>query len=108
MARVPRRIADEQGDPGDMVNFLIVGEEESMKKAFDAAGWVLVDRTKRDAVIHGLIATLSKQSYVEVPMSELYLFGRPQDFGFAHAEPFAVAASRHHLRVWKAPFTVQG
>ena len=108
MARVPRRVADQDGDPGDMVNFLIVGTEENMKQAFSAAGWVLVDRTKKDAVLHGLIATLSKQSYVELPMSELYLFGRPQDFGFAHAEPFAVAASRHHLRVWKAPFTVHG
>ncbi len=59
-------------------------------------------------MIHGLLASLSKQPYVELPMSELYLFGRPQDFGMAHAEPFAVVASRHHLRIWKAPFAVDG
>jgi len=41
-------------------------------------------------------------------MSELYLFGGPQDFGFAHAEPLSVVATRHHLRVWKAPLTVAG
>lgn len=107
-SRIPRRIADQQGDPGDMVNFLILGSEGQMQKAFQEAGWVLVDRTKKDAILHGLLATLSKQAYVELPMSELYLFGRPQDFGFAHAEPFAVIASRHHLRVWKAPFDVYG
>src|SRR5207253_423861 len=37
-----------------------------------------------------------------------YLFGRSQDYGLAHAEPFAVVASRHHLRIWKAPFDVNG
>jgi len=69
---------------------------------------VEVDRTNRDAFVHGLIATLSKESYVEVPMSVLYLFGRPQDYGLAHAVPFAVVAERHHLRIWKAPFDVDG
>jgi hypothetical protein len=39
-------------------------------------------------------------------MSQLYLFGRPQDYGWAHAEPIKVAAARHHLRVWKAPSPV--
>lgn len=107
-AKIPRRIGDQQGNPGDMVNFLILGTEDQMRKAFQGAGWVLVDRTKTGAVLHGLLSTLSKQAYVELPMSELYLFGRPQDFGFAHAEPFAVVASRHHLRVWKAPFDVSG
>jgi len=41
-------------------------------------------------------------------MSQLYLFGRAQDYGWAHAEPISVVASRNHLRIWKAPFTVNG
>jgi hypothetical protein len=51
---------------------------------------------------------LSKESYLTMPMSPLYLFGRAQDFGWAHAEPIAVVASRNHLRIWKAPFTAKG
>jgi hypothetical protein len=43
-----------------------------------------------------------------MPMSPLYLFGRQQDYGWAHAEPIKVVASRNHLRIWKAPFTVDG
>src|SRR5260370_3474385 len=43
-----------------------------------------------------------------MPMSPLYLFGRSQDFGWAHAEPIKVVASRNHLRIWKAPFEVDG
>jgi hypothetical protein len=106
--KIPRRIGDLQGNPGDMVNFLILGTEGQMRGLFQSAGWVTVDKTKKDAVLHGLVESLSKQSYVSMPMSELYLFGRPQDYGMAHAEPFKVVESRHHLRLWKAPFLVDG
>ncbi len=41
-------------------------------------------------------------------MSTLYLFGRSQDLSFARAAPLAVAAIRHHLRVWKTTETVGG
>jgi hypothetical protein len=107
-SKIPRRISDALGNPGDMINFLILGNQEQVLKAFQTAGWVTVDRTKQEAVLHGLLSTLSKESYVELPMSELYLFGRPQDYGLAHAEPLRVVASRHHLRLWKTPFTVSG
>ncbi len=105
---IPRRIRDKDGNPGDMVNFVILGSETRLKRAFQLGGWVLVDRTKADAVIHGLLSTLSKEEYVEMPMSELYLFGRPQDFGYAHADPYAVVATRHHLRVWQTENEVGG
>jgi len=51
---------------------------------------------------------MSKESYLTMPMSQLYLFGRPQDYGWAHAEPIQVVMSRNHLRVWKAPFEING
>jgi hypothetical protein len=105
-AKLPRRIADEGGNAGDMVNFLIIGSEAGMKDVFSKAGWVTVDADVKNALISGIISSLSKEAYLTLPMSELYLFGRPQDFGWAHAEPIRVAASRHHLRVWRAPFEV--
>ncbi len=106
--KIPTRIGDLEGNVGDRVNFVMVGSEEKVKQAFQAAGWVMVDRETKDAVLHGLIASLSKLAYLEMPMSVLYLFGRPQDFGYAHAEPIAVVSTRHHLRLWKAPFAVEG
>ena len=107
-ARIPRRISDKIGDPGDMVNFLILGSEDAMQKVFTTAGWVKVDSDVKDAVFHGLLNSLSKESYLTMPMSQLYLFGRSQDYGWAHAEPINVVKTRNHLRIWKAPFTVNG
>jgi LssY C-terminus len=107
-AKIPRRIGDKDGNPGDMVNFLILGTEDEMKKTFTTAGWVKVDADVKETILAGALASLSKESYLTMPMSPLYLFGRPQDYGWAHAEPITVVASRNHLRVWKAPFTVDG
>jgi hypothetical protein len=107
-AKIPRRIGDKDGNPGDMVNFLIVGSETSMQKVFTAAGWVKVDADVKETFLHGFLESMSKESYLTMPMSPLFLFGRPQDYGWAHAEPIQVVASRNHLRIWKAPFEVGG
>jgi hypothetical protein len=107
-AEIPRRVQDQEGNLGDMVNFALIGTEDQVKTAFQNAGWVAVDTTKANAVVHGLLQTLQHQSYLEMPMSTLYLFGRPQDLSYARADPITVAAERHHLRVWKAPETVDG
>ena len=105
---IPRRVTDQNHSPGDMVNILIVGTEEEMVKAFTTAAWVKVDKSVESTVLSGLMATLEKKDYLTMPMSTLYLFDRPQDYGFAHAEPVRVIMSRNHLRVWKSPYKVNG
>jgi len=107
-SKIPRRVSDKQGNAGDMVNFLILGSEAAMQRAFTTAGWVKVDADIKGSVLHGLIASLSKEAYLTMPMSQLFLFGRAQDYGWAHAEPISVVRSRNHLRIWKAPFEVKG
>lgn len=106
--KIPRRVGDKQGNPGDMVNFLVLGSEAAMQQVFTTAGWVKVDADVGATVLHGILESISKESYLTMPMSQLYLFGRPQDYGWAHAEPITVVKTRNHLRIWKAPFPVNG
>jgi len=108
LAKIPRRVADPDGNPGDMVNIFIVGTESEVTNVFTSAGWVQVDKTAKESVFTGLAATLEKKDYLTMPMSTLFLFGRAQDYGFAHAEPVKVVMSRNHLRVWKSPYVVEG
>jgi hypothetical protein len=105
---IPRRVSDQNHSPGDMVNILIVGTEDEMVKAFTTAAWVKVDKSVENAVVSGLLDTLEKKDYLTMPMSTLYLFDRPQDYGFAHAEPVRVVMARNHLRVWKSTHLVDG
>ncbi|HXQ26268.1 MAG TPA: LssY C-terminal domain-containing protein [Candidatus Acidoferrales bacterium] len=108
LEEIPRRVNDPQGNPGDMVNILIVGTQDQVVQVFTAAGWVQVDKSVQDTLVTGLVASFEKKDYLTMPMSTLYLFGRAQDYGFAHAEPVKVAMSRNHLRVWKSPYTAGG
>jgi hypothetical protein len=108
LAKIPRRITDQKGDPGDMVNALLIGTEEAVVQAFTSAGWVKVDRSVEKTVLAGFEDTIKKEDYLTFPMSTLYLFKRPQDYGFAHAESVRVLMSRNHLRVWKSPYMVDG
>jgi hypothetical protein len=98
-AKIPRRIGDKEGNRGDMVNFLIIGNEDEMKETFTTAGWVKVDADVKATVLAGALASFSKESYLTMPMSQLYLFDRPQDYSWARAEAVSVVASRNHLRI---------
>lgn len=108
LKQIPRRVSDPDGNPGDMVNVLIVGTQEQVVQVFTAAGWVQVDTSVRGTALNALLNSIEKKDYLTMPMSTLYLFNRPQDYGFAHAEPLKVAMSRNHLRVWKSPYDVDG
>jgi LssY C-terminus len=108
LRKIPRRVSDPQGKAGDVVNIVLVGTQEQVLQVFARAGWVRVDRSVQDAVMNAVIDSLKKKDYLTMPMSTLYLFDRPQDFGFVHAEPVRVAMSRNHLRVWKSPYQVDG
>jgi hypothetical protein len=108
LSRIPRRISDHQGNPGDMVNAFVIGSQAQLEKVFKAAGWVRVDSSVENSVMSAVMDSFEKKDYLTMPMSTLYLFNRPQDYGFAHAEPVRVAMSRNHLRAWKSPFLVDG
>jgi hypothetical protein len=105
---LPRRVNDQFNNLGDMVNFVIVGSEQQVQRAFEAAGWRLADKSVEEAIMNVVLVTYQKKDYLQMPMSTLYLFNRAQDFGYEQAEAYSVVASRHHFRLWKAPFTWNG
>lgn len=105
---LPRRVNDQFQNQGDMVNFVIVGNLQKVQDALTAADWHVADRDVKESVLKAALETYQKKAYLAMPMSELYLFGRVQDYGYEQAEPYAVVASRHHFRVWKAPFQWNG
>jgi hypothetical protein len=108
LAKIPRRVSDPAGKPGDMVNVLIVGTQDQVVQTFTSAGWVKVDAKVENTALNAIMDSIEKKDYLTMPMSTLFLFGRGQDYGFAHAEPVKVAMSRNHLRVWKSAYTVDG
>ncbi len=105
---LPRRVNDQFKNLGDMVNFVLIGSEKQVQSALDAANFHAADTDDKKAVLEAAMTTYENKDYLAMPMSTLYLFNRPQDFGYEQAEPIAMVASRHHFRLWKAPFTWNG
>jgi hypothetical protein len=106
--RIPRRVTDQFKNLGDMVNFVIIGSQQKLQAAISAAHWQLADQSTQVAVVSAILETYRNKDYRRMPMSILYLFNRPQDFGYEQAEAYSVVASRHHCRIWRAPFTWNG
>lgn len=109
LEKIPTRASGADARPGDFVNFLIVGTEADMKLAFQAAGWRIVDRTKTDtAPSPDRPASPSQNEYLTMPLSQQSLFGKSQDYSFVLDALVALAPARHDVRIWKAPFAVNG
>jgi hypothetical protein len=105
---LPRRVNDQFHNLGDMVNFVIIGAQKDVQAALDAARWHVADASNTMAAVNAAMQTYGNKDYLAMPMSTLFLFNRKQDFGYEFAEPIAMVASRHHFRIWKAPFTWHG
>lgn len=105
IGQLPKRTLDADGREGDGVNLAFVGSREVLTSAFERAGWVIADRSTPMALLH---AIEKPKSYVAMPMSKLFLFGRRQDYGFEMAEPVSVVKRRHHIRVWQTDSQIDG
>jgi hypothetical protein len=105
---LPRRVNDEFKNLGDMVNFVLIGSEKQVQDALAAANWHVADTSTPGAVAKAILMATQKEDYLQMPMSQLYLFDRVQDFGYEMAEPYAMVASRHHFRIWKSTLTYNG
>jgi LssY C-terminus len=108
LAKIPRQVLSSDGRPGDVNNFLILGSKHDMKKAMDAAGWDTVACTKLGVIWRDLFESLYIKAYRGIPMTKLYMFGRQQDYGYAHSRGLLSVRNRHHFRIWLAPFLVNG
>ncbi len=100
---LPRRVLDSEGNEGDMVNLLFIASEEKLEQAFAQAGWIETIQSKRQAVLH---AVHHPKNNVAMPMSRLFLFGRPQDYGYAIEDSVSTATRRHHIRIWKTDYEI--
>lgn len=108
LSRIPRQVFSSTGQPGDVVNLLIIGDRRDVRKAIGAAGWSRIACTKLGAVWHDIFDAIDIRGYRGVPMSKLYLFGRQQDVSYSNAKTPFSWWGRHHFRIWQAPFEVDG
>lgn len=105
LKNLPPRVTNRYGREGDMVNLIFVAQPEELEVAFARNGWVTTDPWKPVALWH-IAKYRSRDRYI--PMAEFYMFGRVQDYGYALPDPVATIRRRHHIRIWKTQYTIDG
>lgn len=87
---------------GDPVNIALLGSEPQIHGVMRSAGWTLADDVTLASSRRIVSSTLLRRSYLEAPVSPLFLFGRQQDFAYQQ-EVDGTPGKRHHVRFWRCP-----
>jgi len=106
LAKASQRSSTQKGTPGDPVNLVIIGSEQEIRQAFQQAGWDIPAAQQTQSIVKTMQAVVQGQGYGVAPISNLYLYGRPQDLAFEKV--LNTFAMRHHLRLWRAPIAAPG
>jgi hypothetical protein len=102
---LPPRTIDGEGRDGDMLNLVFVANQDDLEDAFARAGWIKTDKTKFPAFWH---LAMQRMHYAKLPMRRLFVFGRTQDYSYALPDSTSIVSKRHHLRIWKTDYQVDG
>jgi hypothetical protein len=105
MDYLPPRVFNREGREGDMLNLVFVAQQANLQEAFEHAGWVKTDKWG-PALVWQLLRRGTHDT--GLPMARFYLFGRVQDYSYALPDPAAVVSRRHHIRIWKTDYTLDG
>lgn len=86
------------GHPGDPLNFEITGSNGQLAASFSAAGWYRADEIDFVTSARISVDSILGRSYSTAPVSNLYLFGRKEDYAFER--PGKTVRQRDHIRFW--------
>jgi hypothetical protein len=88
------------GIPGDAINVGLVGDQNDILRAMDAAGWFPADPVTLRTSIEIIGSVILDRPYHDAPVSPLYYDGRKEQLAFE--KPAGKSADRrHHVRLWK-------
>jgi hypothetical protein len=92
--------------PSDLTNLAFIGSADALRRAFAAAGWVVVDSLTAETTYSTIRSVAENQGYKTAPMSVLVLDGKEPDY--AYAKTLNTFSKRHHLRIWTTSQSWQG
>jgi hypothetical protein len=87
--------------PGDPINLGLIGSKEDLQRSMHAAGWHTADPLGLKSDFRIAADTILRKAYPDAPVSDLFLFGRREDFAFEQpvgGDP----TKRHHVRFWRS------
>ena len=104
LATFPKVTTNADGIPGDPLNVGLIGTREEVMAAFTAAGWYRADPLGLGSDLEIAESVVLDRPDPNAPVSQLYLWGRPEDLAFE--KPVGASArERQHVRFWRTSET---
>lgn len=99
---IPSTNFTRDGQPSDPLNVRVIGTADQLSAAFVTAGWYRADEITLVTALRISIDAALGRKYSTAPVSDLYLFGRKQDFAFE--KPGRSVRQRDHVRFWRGRY----
>ncbi len=101
LAAFPKVTTNADGIPGGPLNVGLIGTRAEVMAAFAAAGWRQAARLGLRSDLEIAESVVMDRPDPTAPVSNLYLWGRPEDLAFE--KPVGESArQRQHVRLWRA------
>ena len=91
---------------GDPLNLVIIGGVEDAFSSLVRRGWSPTEVTWKGSMMRMMSSAMSRERYPYAPISNLYLFGRPQDVALQKSRDNI--HQRNHLRLWRSSMLYHG
>src|SRR6201995_3793364 len=99
LASLPMVTRTGSGIPGDALNVGLVGSEEDIVRAMQAAGWFPADPVTLRTSIEIVGSVVLDRPYHDAPVSPLFYEGKKEQLAFEKPDGTS-ADRRHHVRLW--------
>jgi undecaprenyl-diphosphatase len=100
----PRTSETITGGTMEPINFIIVGNEQQVRKAFEKAGWLPTDPVNPRSVWRMTKAAMLGNSYPTAPGTPSFWNARPNDFAYEKPTEANLVSERQHIHFWKTQF----
>jgi len=91
---------------GDPLNLIIIGKADAVWPAFLSQGWGPTEAMTTGSALKTGVFGIFGGEYRYAPISDLYVYGRPQDIALQKVRNSI--HYRNHLRLWEAPVRYKG
>ena len=97
------------GEREEPINLIIIAKNDNeLKKDIRLAGWYFAKKLSFESIKKSIIALIYNKPYNRAPVSPDFWDYRVQNFGIEKLIKGDSIRLRHHGRIWKTPYTIEG
>ena len=108
VARLPHYSETLTGARMEPISLIFIGSQAHIEQAFTSAGWYQADTPTVGNSLHEFLTAAQNQQYLTAPVTPSYLDAKPQTLAFEKPTSINTLQQRHHTRIWKLDFEVNG